>query len=116
MSSEKITWKTCKKCNFLQHLDHNRCLNCNHNEFEEVQGKGSLKLVTYTILTAPPKEYMDQRPYALGIAKFENGIKILGQLTTTENLQIGMALTPVRAMLCSDLDGKEINGFKMTPI
>ncbi|MHA1144156.1 MAG: Zn-ribbon domain-containing OB-fold protein [Candidatus Helarchaeota archaeon] len=116
MTEEKVTWKTCQKCGYLQHLDHHRCLNCNNADFKEIDGQGPLELITYTILRAPPKEFVGQEPYALGIAKFENGIKILGQLTTKENLSIGMQLKLVASKLCDNLDGQPVNGYKLAPL
>lgn len=116
MAEEKIIWKTCKSCNFLQHVDHIRCLNCNHEDFQEIEGKEPLELMTYTILSAPPKEFLGQQPYALGIARFENGVKVLAQLTRRENIYIGMKLKLEKTKLCDDLDGREVIGLKLAPV
>ncbi|MFX1311569.1 MAG: Zn-ribbon domain-containing OB-fold protein, partial [Promethearchaeota archaeon] len=80
-----IKWKKCNKCGFLQYKSHLRCLNCNYTEFSLIEASETCKLVTYTILKAPPAEFLDQNSYALGIVQFENGIKALGQITIKEN-------------------------------
>ncbi|MFW9818453.1 MAG: Zn-ribbon domain-containing OB-fold protein [Candidatus Thorarchaeota archaeon] len=113
---ERLYWKICSKCGFLQHKSHLRCLNCKNNIFQTIAASGNCRLITFTILKAPPAEFYSQNSYALGIVEFENGIKGLGQITTQENLQIGMKLKPVYKNICVDLEGKEIHTFVFEPI
>ena len=105
----------CKKCGYLQHNSHLRCLSCKHTRFETVYPSGKCKLLTYTVLTAPPVEFRKNSFYALGIVEYENGVRALGQLSTQENLKTGMELKPVYAKICDDLDGKEIYNYIFTP-
>lgn len=90
-------------------------MSCKHTRFETVYPLGKCKLLTYTILTAPPIEFRKNSFYALGIVEYENGVKTLGQLSTQENLKTGMELKPVYAKICDDLDGKEIYNYIFTP-
>lgn len=113
---EKISWKKCKNCGFLQYKTHLRCLNCKKEDFDTIEATGSCKLLTYTILKAPPAEFRDKSSYALGVVEFENGIKGLGQITTQENLKTGMRLKPVYKKICENLDGKEIYAYVFEPI
>lgn len=113
---EKIEWKKCKKCGFLQHQTHLRCLKCKGDKFESIASSGTCKLLTYTILKAPPMEFRDRNSYTLGVVEFENGVKALGQLTTKENLSIGMLFEPIYQKICDNLDGKEVNGFVFKPL
>ncbi len=113
---EKLTWKTCEKCDFLQHISHLRCLNCKNDKFKLIEASGDCKLVTFTILNAPPAEFRDEKSYALGVVEFGNGIKALGQISTQENLHIGMKLKPIYKKICDNLDGKEINTYVFEPI
>ncbi len=110
-SKEKLVAKKCKKCGFIQHEDHIRCLKCKNNDFDIIEAHGECTLITYTILNAPPKEFRDKQSYALGVVQFENGIKALGQIDSKKELKIGMKLTPVYEKICNNLDGNEINGF-----
>ncbi|MHA2038624.1 MAG: Zn-ribbon domain-containing OB-fold protein [Promethearchaeota archaeon] len=116
MNNEKrIEWKKCRKCSFLQHESHLRCLQCKNETFDSVSSSGICKLLSYTVLNAPPAEYRDKSSYALGIVEFENGVKALGQITTQENLKTGMELKPVYAKICDNLDGKEVFTYVFEP-
>lgn len=111
----KITWKKCKKCEFLQHTSHLRCLKCKSNEFSVIESTEICTLHTYTILKAPPSEFWDKKSYTLGVVEFENGIKALGQIITTQNLAIGMKLKLFYTKICEDMDGKEVFSFVFQP-
>ena len=115
-TEEKIKWKVCKNCNLLQHLTHLRCINCKNDNFELIEASGECRLVTSTILNAPPTEFINNKSYAIGVVEFENKIKSLGQITTKDNLYIGMKLKPVFKNICKNLNGKEIFSFAFMPI
>jgi len=115
-SSEKLVWKKCKKCGYLQHSSHLRCLKCKNNTFDTIEAEGDCKLFTYTILNAPPMEFRDKKSIALGVVEFENGIKALGQISPIEDLSIGMKLKPEYSKICNNLDGKEVYGYIFSPI
>ena len=112
---EEIEWKKCRNCGFLQHNTHLRCLQCRNAAFENITSTGICKLLTYMILKAPPAEFRDKSSYALGIVEFENGVKALGQITTQENLKIGMELQPIYTKICDNLDGKEVFTYVFEP-
>jgi uncharacterized OB-fold protein len=116
MSETTIIWKKCTKCGKIQHPDHIRCLKCKNTTFETIQSTGDCKLLTYTILKAPPAEFVPQKSYALGVVEFSNGIRALGQLTTMENLKVGMKLKPLYEKLTDNLDGHEVFGIKYEPL
>jgi uncharacterized OB-fold protein len=105
---ELIEWKKCNNCGFLQYKTHLRCLKCKFDKFSIVEASGQVKLLTFTILTAPPAEFRDQDSYTLGLVEFENGIKAIGQITTQNNLKTGMKLRPVYKKVCDELDGNEV--------
>ena len=115
INEENITWNKCRKCGLLQHTTHLRCLRCKNDDFEKVEAFGSCKLLTYTILKAPPAEFRDKASYALGVVEFENGVKGLGQLTTQDNLKIGMTLKPIYKKICENLDGKQVYTYVFEP-
>ena len=113
---DKIIWKKCKNCGFLQHNTHLRCLKCKNKKFENIEATGSCRLLTYTILKAPPAEFHNKSSYTLGVVEFENGIKALGQISSQDNLKTGMRLKPVYQKICENLDGKEIHAYVFEPI
>ncbi len=101
-----MEWKKCKKCGTIQDKSHLRCFKCKGSAFELINASGKATLLTYTILTAPPKEYIGRKSYALGMVAFENGVKALGQLRTERNLKIGMEMEMNYEKIC--FDGQEI--------
>ena len=113
---EKIEWKKCQKCDFLQHSSHIRCLNCKHEEFDKVIATGNAKLLNYTILKAPPAEFRDRPYYTLGVLEFENGIKVLGQIDSKDQVKIGIKMRPVYGKISNNLDGKEVYDYTFEPI
>ena len=116
MSETTIIWKKCKNCGKIQHIDHLRCLQCKNTTFDTVESSGDCTLLIYTILSAPPAEYRDKQAYALGVVEFSNGVKALGQITTTENLKVGMKLKPIFGKLSDNLDGQEVSGILYEPL
>ncbi len=117
MVEEKIIeWNKCKKCGFLQYPSHLSCIKCKNKSFEKIQAKGIPTLMTYTILNAPPMEFTDKKSLVLGVVQFENGIKLLGQISTKNDLMIGMKLKPVYQKICNNLDGKEVFDYSFEPV
>jgi uncharacterized OB-fold protein len=114
--NKKIEWKKCNNCDFIQHKSHLRCLNCKSKEFTIIEAIGNCKLLTFTVLKALPAEFLKKGSYALGVVEFENGIKALGQITTQENLKVGMELTPVYKKICDSLDGNEVFSYVFEPV
>ena len=114
-NKDMLEWKKCNNCGFLQYKTHLRCLRCRFNEFSIIEASGQGKLLTFTILTAPPAEFRDHDSYALGLIEFENGIKAIGQITTQNNLKTGMKLKPVYKKICNNLDGKEVYTYVFEP-
>ena len=113
---EKPKWKKCDRCGFLQYKSHLRCLKCKNQTFTFIEASGICKLLTYTILKAPPAEFRDLNSYALGVVEFENGVRALGQITSQENLSIGMELNPLYKKICENLDGKEVFDYVFEPV
>ncbi|MFX0041207.1 MAG: Zn-ribbon domain-containing OB-fold protein [Promethearchaeota archaeon] len=111
-----LKWKSCKECGFLQHMTHLRCLNCKNDKFRFIEASGDCKLITFTILNEPPLEFRDKKSYALGVVEFENGIKVMGQITAQDNLYIGMKLKPIYKKICENFNRKEIHTYVFDPI
>ena len=115
-SEEKINWIKCKNCGLMQYKTHIKCLKCRNDDFESIEATGSCKLLTYTILKAPPAEFRDKASYALGVVEFENGVRGLGQITTQDKLKTGMTLKPIYQKICENLDGKEVYAYVFDPV
>ena len=111
-----IEGNKCNNCGFIQHISHLRCLKCKNNDFSRITAPETCKLLSYTILKAPPMEFREQKSYALGIVEFENGMKALGQINTQNNLKIGMLLKPIYKKICENLDDNEVYAHVFEPI
>lgn len=82
--------KKCKKSFFPPQLD---CPNCISSEVEwfEISSLGTL--LTFTMVNYGPSGFENDAPYTLGIAEFEEGVKVLGRISkdvATEDIRIGM--------------------------
>ncbi len=109
--NELIAYK-CKKCGRIMNPRHLRCLSCNGRDFEEISPAGECKLLTYATVWSLPWG-IDERSRTLGIVEFQNGVKAMGWLKTTEPT-VGMKLKaswePVRT-----IRGEEVSGLTLKP-
>jgi uncharacterized OB-fold protein len=113
MSEQKIVGYRCKNCGKVYYPKHSRCFKCKSKDFEEIELGNICTLLTYTKLYAIPRG-IDKVPLVLGIVEFENGVRMLGQITT-EKVEIGMKLRPIFGEL-RVIEGKPIFGFKFEPL
>ena len=114
MSEKLPTGFKCLKCKKIHYPAHGRCLNCKHDEFEEVSLPSEGTLVTYTILKAPPSG-IDKHSLNLGIINL-GYVHYTGQIEIeeTENLQIGMKLV-AKWQKVRTIDNKAVFGFVWSP-
>ena len=104
-------WK-CGACGKLTFPRHTVCPKCGFRISDEIEITDEGSLVTYTLLYAPPAGF-EETPLALGIAEFQ-GVMVTGQLTTVENLEIGMKVKSVYSTV-REINGKEYFGYKFQP-
>ena len=101
MSDIAIVAYKCKQCGRIHYPAHERCLTCQHREFEPLSPEGQAKLLTFTQIFNLPWGF-DQRFLYIAVAQFENGVKAMGQIDAPDHadLHTGMALNatwaPVR--------------------
>lgn len=86
-----ITAYKCKNCGRVMYPKHERCLNCNKRDFEQIQPSEQGKLLTYTRINELPWG-IDERGRVLGLVEFDNGIRAMG-LISRDKVKIGMKLT-----------------------
>jgi uncharacterized OB-fold protein len=93
-SQRKLMGIRCSKCNALLWPPRQICPKCFGDKFEWVQFQGKGKLLTYTIIHFPPTQFQALAPYAVGIAKLDEGPQIPGMIRNVkhEDLRIGMHL------------------------
>jgi hypothetical protein len=59
---------------------------------EETKLAETGKVLTYTIIRVPPHQFVDQAPYAVGIVKLDDGVKITGQIVDCDFKDIKVGL------------------------
>ena len=81
----------CKNCDTIFFPPRLICPECKKREFEETKLAEEGKILTYTIIRVPPRQFVDQVPYAVGIVELDDGVKLTGQIVDCdfEDLKIG---------------------------
>ena len=80
---------SCGKINFPPRLI---CSVCQSKDLEKTKLAEKGKVLTYTIIRVPPRQFVDQAPYAVGIVELDDGVKITGQIVDCnfEDIKIGL--------------------------
>ena len=71
------------------------CSDCRGREFETVELAKNGEIETFTIIRVPPSDFQDEAPYAVGVIRLEDGVKVTAQIADCDlhSLAIG---DPVR--------------------
>ena len=97
----KVMMTKCQQCGkafFPPKADCPKCVSSNV-EWLEISSIGTL--LTFTVVNYGPSGFENDTPYTLGIAEFEEGVKVLGRVSkaiSPEEIKVGMRvkLTPVK--------------------
>jgi len=99
----------CKKCRTVSFPKAAFCVNpdCEkvRENVEEIKLSNRGKLWTWTIQKyAPPAPFRKEpfEPYGIGMIDTEEGLRVLGILTTTDNIKIGMPVEMTAGKLYED--------------
>jgi len=76
-------WR-CTHCGTFHHERPIVCRKCGAREFAEVELPKEGKLLAYTILKTPPKEFGSQTPYIIGLIELVDGTRILSQIVDVQ--------------------------------
>ena len=115
MSEIPINAYQCKKCARIHYPFHDRCLTCRGREFEIIHPEGNAKLLAFTQIFNLPWGF-DERFLIIGVAQFENGVKVMGQIKaqSLEGIKTGMKVKAswetVRKVV-----GENVLGVKFDP-
>ena len=82
----------CVSCGYICFPPRLICPRCGSREFAKTKLADSGKILTYTIIRVAPHQYVDQAPYAVGIAEQDDGVKLTAQIVDCnfEDVKIGM--------------------------
>jgi uncharacterized OB-fold protein len=97
MGEGKLMGGKCKKCGKTHFPPRPLCDECLSKEFEWTPIPTKGKLLTYTIIHIAPAQFQAMAPYAIGIIRFNNGLKIPGMIkdVALNEIKIGMPLSIV---------------------
>ncbi len=108
----------CKKCGKIHFPSRLICPACRSREFETLRLSGKGELETFTITRIAPDGFGDLAPYAVGIVKLDEGVRVMAQVTDCdpESLKTGTRMaTQFRRINEEGLTGMIMYGYKFVP-
>jgi len=110
-------WR-CNRCGTFHHNKPVVCRRCRSKEFTQVELPKKGKLLAYTVVNSPPKEFAQFAPYIIGVVELEDGTRILAQLTDfkDDELKEGVRVEAVfRKLKVNGEQGIIEYGYKFRP-
>lgn len=107
----------CKKCGQNYFPTREICPKCfAEGEMEQMKLSSHGRLYSYSIVQIAPKRFMP--PYALGYVDFSEGVRVFGQLTTTDpaKLKLDMEVQTEIGRIAIDEQGDEVISYKFKPL
>ncbi len=97
MGEGKLMGGKCRKCGKIHFPPRQLCDQCLSKEFEWTHIPTEGKLLTYTIIHIAPAQFQSMAPYAIGIIRLDNELKIPGMIKDAplDRITIGMPLSIV---------------------
>jgi uncharacterized OB-fold protein len=107
----------CKKCKQNYFPSKEICPKCfAEGEMEKIKLSSRGRLYSYSIVQIAPKRCMP--PYAVGYVDFPEGVRVLGQLTTTdpEKLNLDMEVQTELGRIAVDEEGSDVFSYRFKPV
>jgi len=108
----------CKECGKVYFPPRPYCANCGSRNLEEYKLPETGKLLAWTVVRSPPKEFEEYAPYILGFIELDDGTRIIAQITDVDinNLKKGMRVRAVvRRGMVENEDGIIRYIYKFVP-
>lgn len=105
----------CKNCGYIAFPPRQICPECKGKDFENIRLSDKGKIVSYTIIRVPPKNFAFQAPYPVAIVELDGGGRITAQITDAnpEEVEIGASVRIVlRKIQEEGKDGIICYGYK----
>lgn len=96
ISQGKLKGVKCGDCGGVIIPPRYKCGCCETSNFKWTDLTGKGKLLTYTVIHVPPKKFVAEAPYLIGIIQLEEGPKVEARITGVDvdkhegELKIGM--------------------------
>jgi hypothetical protein len=108
----------CKNCGAILFPPRLICPECKKRDFVKTRLADRGKVFTFTIIRVPPRQFVDQAPYAVGIVELDDGVKLTGQIVDCdfEDLKIGKRVKiEFRKIYSEGESGIICYGYKFVP-
>lgn len=81
----------CSKCSKTYFPPRKVCSGCQGREFKDVTLAKNGEVETFTIIRVAPSGFTDDAPYAVGLVKLEDGVKVMTQIVDCdpEKIKVG---------------------------
>lgn len=109
----------CKDCGSVFFPRRHICLKCGSRDLEEVKLSERGRVVSYTVVRNPPKEYEKYAPYIVALIELEDGARILSQVVDCEpeEVHLGMEVEATFRRVREDGPSGIIEyGYKFRPV
>lgn len=105
----------CKSCGQVYFPKVQSCLNCLHEELEEVLLSRKGKLFSYTVVHMATAHF--DPPFAIGYVDLPEGVRIFAPLDIIEDkpFKVGMYMEMAIGSLWQE-DDKEVVGYSFSPV
>ncbi|MEM2127021.1 MAG: Zn-ribbon domain-containing OB-fold protein [Candidatus Bathyarchaeia archaeon] len=80
----RLIGERCTRCGGLYYPRRAICPRCGSRELEEYQLSDRGRIVSWTVIRNPPKDYERFAPYVVALVELEDGVKILSQIVDVE--------------------------------
>jgi uncharacterized protein len=108
----------CKGCGKVHFPPRLVCDSCHGRAFESLRLPDDGTVETWTVIRVAPAGFGDQVPYALGVIKLSNGVRIMAQIVdlNPDELKIGLPVKLEFRKIQSDGErGIHGYGYKAVP-
>ena len=109
----------CQKCGKVYFPPRLVCRECRSQEFEKTTLAKTGTVETFTVIRVPPSGFADEAPYAVGVVKLDDGVKLTAQIVDCDpgNISIGDRVRMEFRKIQEDGESGIIcYGYKLVPI
>ena len=93
-AEKRLMAARCSKCGNLLLPPRPMCIKCFSTDLRWVELEKRGKLLTYTVIHVAPTQFQSMTPYAVGIVKLKDDLKLPGMIRgiEPEEIEVGMEL------------------------
>lgn len=94
VGKKRLMAAKCEKCGTLLLPPRPLCTKCFSKDLRWVELRKKGKLVSYTVIHVPPKQFQSIAPYAVGIVELEDCLRLPGMIRGVKprEVKVGMGL------------------------